>query len=191
VFGLGCSRVSADLTCPLVSLSSTPVGDQPWRPLVDNRTPADYADLFRDFTVATLRCLRGHPSEYLIPLTDVQVGHARRFEQTIGDPDAEPFETLHAFLVSLFEVQPEDVTDDFDDGGRPLTGTLPCYLALKALREDGTFIPPGTYSGFLARFKYLACTVAAIEARRLRLALGGMIRCVGHLVAAPPPGMKV
>jgi len=142
-----------------------------WNPLTENDTPDQYATTIEGFFRATLRCRAGHPSGYTIPLTEVQAAEADRLSQSLrlspsdkpeGEIAKEILETLHQFSVSLLAPQPE--ADDLSAWSCPVR----CYLAARAIREDGNFITPNDLSPKLARFKYFCNNCALVQADRMK-----------------------
>lgn len=120
-----------------------------------------------DFIRVTLRSLRGHPSGYRIPLNTVQRGAAKDLQVLLqAKPPTEGAEiakSVHSLLLTVFARAEEE--EEGDGGGSQWDCPVQCFLAAYALQENGNFMSPETLTGVLAKFKYLAYTVAISEAK--------------------------
>lgn len=121
----------------------------------DNASP--YASALDDFLRPALRFLKGHGSEYKLPFTQVQGDAGLSFFDTLvrGVDDHIKLLGLHKFMVTLLEAQPE--LEDVEGWTCPFRS----FYAAKALRDDGNFIPPETFTGYLGKGKYM-CNITAI-----------------------------
>jgi hypothetical protein len=66
--------------------------------------------------------------------------------------------SFHEFISSILVAQP-DVLE-----ATGWTCPLLCYFAAVALRDDGSLIGPETFSGQLAKFKYLVHATGIVDA---------------------------
>lgn len=126
-----------------------------WIPLPENSSPAQYATVIEKFFLVTLRCLNGHTSNYVIPLTTVQSDAGHRFFQALLGGAVDVMDRFHQFAWSLVVVQ-----NDIEDAAE-WTCPFLCYFPVLALRDDGNFMSPDDYSGVGAKLKYF-CNNAAI-----------------------------
>jgi hypothetical protein len=107
--------------------------------------------------MVTIRCFEEQSPLYEIPLTDRQKESLAGFLTVLrGDEDILP--ALEEFLVALCEQQPPEW--DMDTWRCPMQ----CYWALRALRDDGNFIPPELFTGWITMTKHLCIMTTALHA---------------------------
>lgn len=132
-----------------------------WKPLNNPDSIKAYANDANTFIRTILRHYDGFAGvlNYVIPLTEHQNNNARALLVNLrrGVEDFETMQSLHNFLYALFEVQ-----------DRRIDALEHCpfsrYLTLRALRDDGGFIPPEHTTGIFAKIKYFANCVAIMDA---------------------------
>jgi hypothetical protein len=129
-----------------------------WTPLSKNDSPGSYARAIEKFFLVTLRSLKGHPSDYEIPLTPPQKQAALSLFEALRLQEEGVLQHFHRLSWSLLVHQPE--TADVTVWSCPLL----CYFAVLALHNDGNFMSPDEYSGHGAKFKYWSNTAAIFEA---------------------------
>ena len=123
-----------------------------------------------------LRCHTGHPSGYVIPLTEVQSAKADQLLQSLlcdfTDSECKIQKivvSLHTLSVSLLVPQPDLVQLEPEaDKGQRWSCPVRCYLAAQAIRDDGNFISPDTLTQKLSRLKYFCRTCALVQADRTK-----------------------
>jgi len=142
----------------LILTAGPPSTNDHWSPLTRNDSPGSYARAIEKFFLATLRSLKGHPSNYEIPLTPAQKQVALSFLEALRLQEEDVLERFHRFSWSLVVPQPE--TADVTHWSCPLL----CYFAALALHKCGNFMPPEEYSGHGAKFKYWCNTTGIFEA---------------------------
>ena len=135
-----------------------------WNPLSENGSPAKYAAIISDFFKVTLRCHAGHPSGYVIPLTEAQSIHANRLRESLlnGHEIGKVVRVLHDFSFSLLVEQP--LPGPETDSPEGWTCPVRCYLAVQAVKGDGSFITPDNLTQKLAKLKYFCNNCALIQA---------------------------
>jgi hypothetical protein len=103
--------------------------------------------------------MNGHPSNYRIPLTAVQLASGQRFYHCLlHEKDKRKLMlAFHEFAWSFLVKQPESAT------ATEWTCPYLCYLAARALRDDGSFIPPDVLSPIFAKMKYFCHTAGIIQ----------------------------
>jgi hypothetical protein len=141
--------------------------------LTENGSPEKYAAIITDFFRVTLRCHSGHRSGYTIPLTKKQSTLADQLMESLKRGDEiqikEVVEQLHQFSFSLLIPQPEPGADHPQPETRGLRWSCPvqCYLAVQAVRQDGTFISTSILAQKLAKLKYFCKSCALVQAKRM------------------------
>ena len=156
---------------------SESVRDRYWTPLTDNDSPDKYAAEVDKFFRVILRCQTGHPSEYKMPLTSVQSSYVSRLIQTLkgGGESSKMIGRFHDLSVSLLAPQAED------SDSHTWTSPIRCFLALRAVREDGNFVQADTLTGWLAKWKYFCVNCALLHATKLKINQGSsMIQLVSR-----------
>lgn len=132
--------------------------DEYWVPLPDNESPDRYATELEDFLRIVLRTLPGHPSGYVIPLSDKQREAGLRLLRALTSSQAIYNQELHYFLYPLLVAQPRQTNPRIWDC--PFQN----WLAVRGLRDDGNFLTPEQTTGIFARAKYFIRSSAIIEA---------------------------
>jgi hypothetical protein len=116
-----------------------------------------------------LRCMKGHQSGYKMPLTIQQQEVAEELYKvlTLNEPDMSrlsdapaklTLQHLHLLLWLLWKEPDSNVS------GTQWSLPVTCYIALRALREDGNFISPESLTPLLAKLKYASFTITIVEA---------------------------
>lgn len=103
------------------------------------------------------RCLEEQPQPYDIPLTDKQKETLRHFLRALrscGDLES----PLEDFLFALCEQQASNLHLNI------WSCPMQCYWAARALRDDGNFIQPDQFTGWLTKTKHLCIVTAALHA---------------------------
>jgi hypothetical protein len=116
-----------------------------------------------EFLRVLLRSSQGHDSGYLIPLTpDQQRMSVHLFEELLGNTSTVG-DALHELLWDIIQVR--------KSGSESTIYTCPvqAWLALHALKPDGTFISSDSLAQLLAKMKYFVKNISMIEVNRRQL----------------------
>jgi hypothetical protein len=116
-----------------------------------------YCDFFYAFTIVTIRCFEQQPPVYDIPLTDSQKNSLSHF-LTVLRANGNILPPLEDFLFSICEQQPPQ------NGLQTWTCPMQCFWAVHALRDDGNFVPPELFTGWLTKSKHLCILTTALHA---------------------------
>lgn len=132
-----------------------------WRPLTRTKTIDSYCAVTFTYLLTILRLFIGVKDfNYEIPLTTSQQTTGRKLLEILkaGSDDEQTETALHQFLSALFETQEESGPP------APYNFTFNKYLALRALRDDGSFIAPEIVPTIYAKMVNLAFCVAMQDA---------------------------
>jgi len=123
-----------------------------------------YTAVISDFFKVTLCCHAGHPSGYVIPLTEAQSIHANRLRESLlnGHEIGKVVRVLHDFSFSLLVEQP--LPGPETDSPEGWTCPVRCFLAVQAVKGDGSFITPDNLTQKLAKLKYFCNNCALVQA---------------------------
>lgn len=109
--------------------------------------------------IAIIRAREGHYSNYALPLSTKQREALDAFTTALRTENNATV-PLEDFLFSICEEQPLMSEECL------WTCPVQCYWAVRALRDDGNFIPPEIFTGWLSKTKYLCVMTAALDAVR-------------------------
>ena len=113
--------------------------------------------------MVTIQCFEQQPPSYEIPLMDTQketLSHFLIVLRANGNilPLLEDFlPLLEDFLFSICERQLPRL------GLETWTCPMQCFWAVHALRDDGNFIPPELFTGWLTKSKHLCILTTALH----------------------------
>ena len=107
--------------------------------------------------MVTIRCFEQQPPLYEIPLTAAQKETLSRFLIVLR-ANGNILPPLEDFLFSICEQQQPGL------GLETWTCPMQCFWAVRALRDDGNFIPPELFTGWLTKSKHLCILTTALHA---------------------------
>jgi hypothetical protein len=132
--------------------------DAYWVPLPDNESPAAYAAPFEEFLRVVLRSSQGHTSSFEIPLTrDEQALAVELFEALLSARESVSVE-IHKFMWELVRAKPGEGESTI------ATCAFQRWMAVHALKPDGTFIDADALAQLLAKLKYNIKNIGMVEA---------------------------